>query len=185
MNFSTNAGATSKYNRWTNLKVKMLRRSRAREIHPIADPSQAGSISVRKFQNLITQRETRFEPSTAKLKIPSIEEAEVPCKSHFKLLLESDIAFVFHERGMPWHIPLVGRQLCIEVGMCVAVNGLSLERAVAVALIGIEESGASQKLKEDEVLNFGGRGECSPEALGRVQRVGEADPVRRGRLAHA
>ena len=75
----------------------------------------------------------------------------ITCESYSYLLLEIDIAFVLCERCLPWHISFVGRQLCIELGMCVAINGPSLERAVRIALIGIKESAESDMSETEKV----------------------------------
>jgi hypothetical protein len=60
--------------------------------------------------------------------------------SIFHLLLELDITLVLHERGVPWHILFLVCQLCIEVGMCGAIQRLPLDLPVCGALIGIKES---------------------------------------------
>lgn len=97
------------------------------------------------------------------------------------LLLELDITLVFHECGVPWHI-LMLRQLCIELGMCVAINGHPLKRAVLLPLIGIKESSepnASETVYAKLFLKN------SPKTLGQVQRIGKADPGCRSRLTHS
>jgi hypothetical protein len=54
--------------------------------------------------------------------------------------MKLDITLVLYERGVPWHIALLLRQLCIKLTMCGAVERHPLDLAVSVALISIEES---------------------------------------------
>lgn len=60
--------------------------------------------------------------------------------SSLNLLLKFDITLALHERGVPWHILLMVRQLCIELAMCGAVERHPLELAISMSFISIKES---------------------------------------------
>jgi hypothetical protein len=68
-------------------------------------------------------------------------ELSLDSHSSLNLLLELDITLVLHKRGVPWHILLMIRQLCIELAMCSTIDCHPLGLSVSVALVGIKESG--------------------------------------------
>jgi hypothetical protein len=54
-------------------------------------------------------------------------------------LLEVRVALIFGEGSKPWNIPLMSDQLGVKFSMCFAVDGMPLETAVSIPLIGIKE----------------------------------------------
>lgn len=69
------------------------------------------------------------------------------CPIHPNMLLELDITLALHERGLPWHVTLMVRQLFIEFTMCRTVELHSLKLALRSALIGIKESNEQDTLE--------------------------------------
>jgi hypothetical protein len=96
--------------------------------------------------------------------------------SNLKLLVEVDISLVLHECGMPWHIPLLIRQLGIEVTMCGAIQSLPLVRSVFVTFVGVKEAGRLKHVRCGPSRTFTLK-KYSPEASRRRGRISHPNPV--------
>ena len=64
------------------------------------------------------------------------------------------MTLALHERGVPWHIILMIRQLCIELAMRSAIELHPLELAILASLIGIKEPSESGILETFSAKHF-------------------------------
>ena len=68
--------------------------------------------------------------------------------------LERGISLAFHESGLPWHALRVLRQLWIVLAMGRAIECHTLELAIRMTFIGVEESESRNVSEQDHTRMY-------------------------------